>query len=156
MGGGTKTELDLRLSAGGGNGPHSHAFAETFVVTEGQLMVQVGKDSLCLKTGDTITAPPLKAHRLSSTDAAARFTITMTPDHEGFEKSLAITYGLARDGKVSKCGVRHGFRNISILFTLADTQIPELLRLLGGVFRWIAGGARPKRVEADLVEAYCG
>lgn len=155
--GGERTVMDFRLRPGGGNVLHSHgSYAETFEVTEGTLMVQLGKDTVCLKAGDTITAPPDADHRFYATeDEPVRFTITMTPAHAGFETSLAIAYGLARDGEARAGGIPKSLRNISILFTLAESHLPGIFALLEAPFRWIAGTTRSQRVKADLIARYC-
>ena len=64
--------------------------------------------------------------------------VTLTPGHTGFEKSLAIAYGLAEDGEMNKNGIPSNFLHLSILAAMGGTKLPGILRLMMPLFHLVA------------------
>ena len=148
--------IELKLAPGGGNGNHLHdTYAERFEVLEGELFCDVDGDTVRLGPGDTLTVPQSAAHRFYAKNEPARFKVTMTPAHEGFERGLAIAYGLATDGLVNDEGIPKRFDQIAVLFTMGETRLPGLMGLLAPLLRWKAGTKASQRLEQQLIERYC-
>ena len=103
---GAYTLADVELSPKGGVGVHYHkTYSEKFDCLEGELKVQAGKTIHILAPGQTVTAHPLVNHRFfNSSDKVCKFRVELRPASPGFEKSLQIGYGLARDGETNSKG----------------------------------------------------
>ncbi len=153
---GEKTVLDIQLAPGGGSSPHHHGtYEESFEVLEGELLVELDGEVMRLAVGESTTVPAGAKHRFFAGDEPVRCIITMTPGQDGFEKAMAIAYGLACEGKVNSKSIPKSFAHIAILFTMADTNVPGVLGFLGWFLRWKAGTASSKRIEQELLEQYC-
>ncbi|MBL7844930.1 MAG: cupin domain-containing protein [Cyclobacteriaceae bacterium] len=147
--------LEIELVPGGGNLVHAHdLFSESFRVLEGELSLTVDKAESTLHSGDAYTVQPHRFHCFKNkTDRPVKFAVTLTPGHTGFEKSLAIAYGLAEDGKMNKEGIPNKFSHLSILAAMGGTQLPGLLRLMMPVFRLVAW--LNKNAALTLEQKYC-
>lgn len=156
--GGKKSVLDIVMHPMGAGPPlhyHKH-FSEKFEIMEGELMVQVGKQTHKLKAGDKVTVPIGELHRFwSESENPTKFQVTIEPGHEGFENTLAITYGLAKDGLTSKKGIPKKFAHIAILATMSDTNSPGFFSLIFGFLRYYAGRKNSQRIQQALIEQYC-
>jgi mannose-6-phosphate isomerase-like protein (cupin superfamily) len=147
--------LEIELVPGGGNMVHAHdLFSETFRVLEGELTVTRGQTETILRSGETCTVESNHFHCFrNNTEKPVKFMVTLTPGHTGFEKSLAIAYGLAEDGKMNKEGIPHSFSHLSILAAMGGTKLPGLLRLMMPVFHVVA--LFHKRTVSMLEKKYC-
>jgi len=147
---------ELEVSPGGGNFLHSHsAFEETFTAIKGILGVFVNNKRIFLKPGESVTVPRNTPHHFfNATDEIVVCQVRFKPGHEGFEKGLAIGYGLASDGKTNNKGVPKNLTHLALLVNLTDTRAVGPLSLLTPVFGWIANRARKKGIEMKLLEKY--
>ncbi len=76
----------------------------------------------------------------------------LVPGHDGFEKGIAIAYGLAADGKTNKKGVPKSLMHLALTIVLTDTRPAGAFGLLVPVFKWLAKRAREKGIETTLLE----
>src|SRR4051812_24146561 len=97
---GEYTLVEVELAPKGGVGLHYHkTYAEKFDCLDGTLKVQLGKTVHSLEAGATATAHPNINHRFfNASDQVCKFRVELRPASKGFEQSLQIGYGLARDG----------------------------------------------------------
>jgi quercetin dioxygenase-like cupin family protein len=149
------TELDIYLVPGGGNALHFHdSFSETFFVTEGELTLYFGLNEKKLKRGERFTVKPHQLHCFKNkTNEGVKFKVTLSPGHAGFEKAIAINYGLASDGETNEKSMPRKFSHLSILVTKSGTIPAGFWKFLMPVFRWVAG--REKETELELEKKYC-
>lgn len=98
--GGERTLAEVKVAPGGGTRPHYHkTYAEHFEVIEGILEVLVGEETRDLRAGQKAVVPKNTLHRFhNGTDETVTFLCEMRPGQPGFEKTLKVGYGLARDG----------------------------------------------------------
>ena len=155
---GEKTVLDILLHPKGkGPGVHYHlSFSETFKVTEGELMIRLGKERILLKEGEVKTAEIRQLHNFwSQSDKPTRFRVTIKPAHEGFENTLAVSYGLAVDGHFTKSGRPKKFSHMAILATMSDTNAPGFFSLIFTLLRAKAKKENTRKIRKELIEKYC-
>ncbi len=155
--GGVYSLLDMEVAPGGGNILHYHAtFAEHFTVTSGEFGVRIAKDSFVLKPGESAVAPAMALHRwFNNTGQTANVRIELRPGSTGFERSLQIAYGLARDGLCNKKGLPKSIVHTALLLDLSDSNLPGFFSVVAPLLRVIARRARRKGIERELVDRYC-
>jgi quercetin dioxygenase-like cupin family protein len=153
---GNNTLIEVELSPGGGVGLHYHkAYTETFECLEGELGVQSGKKILILKPGDAATIEVNVLHRFFNTsDRSCRFLVTISPGSRGFEESLQIAYGLARDGKTNAKGIPAKFEHLGVLLALSESKLPGWQGMIERVLLWAGKRADKKGVTAALRNEY--
>jgi mannose-6-phosphate isomerase-like protein (cupin superfamily) len=119
------TVLNVILAAGGGVGLHYHkTYAEHFECLEGVLSVEVNKKIFHLQPGESATAPAFSNHRFfNESKNNCIFQCTLTPGSRGFEESLQIAYGLARDGAVKKNGFPKNKLALAYLFVISESNL---------------------------------
>jgi Mannose-6-phosphate isomerase len=147
---------ELEIAPGGGNGLHKHsAFTETFTAIKGRLGVMYGKKKLFLNPGESLTIP-LKTPHYFFNDNAEKIIcqVKLQPGHEGFEKGIAIAYGLAVDGSTNQKGVPRSFTHLSLIVILTDTIPSGVLSFMMPLFRHFAKKARRNGIENELLEKY--
>jgi len=146
----------LEVAPGGGNSLHKHsAFTETFTAVQGTLGIMYGKQKLFLKPGESFTVPRHRPHYFfNESNETVVCTIRFQPGHEGFEKGIAIAYGLVVDGKTNKKGIPKRFMHLALIATLTDTVPVGILELLKPVLKYFANKARRNGVENELLEKY--
>ena len=154
---GKKTVVDIHLEPKGGLNLHYHkAFEETFEVLQGELMVQIGKKKKKLVAGEKITIRRNEIHRFySESEKPTKFRATLVPAHEGFEKSLAIIYGLASDGLTNKKGTPKSFRHLAVIATLSGTNLPGFFTMIEWIFEIVAKSKKSKKILEELITKYC-
>ena len=147
------TILENVLQPGGSNQLHYHkTYAETFTAIDGDLGLKIGrkKEIRMLKPGESYTLPPEMPHCFFNPGKEAiRFRSETSPGHEGFEKSIMISFGLSADGLFRK----NFIRNASIILSMSDMRIPGIPSLFDPVLKCIAYFS--KGYEKALVEKYC-
>jgi quercetin dioxygenase-like cupin family protein len=155
---GKRTLVEVELAAGGGNGLHYHTtYSERFEVLEGELCVQVGKEKLTLKPGESATAPINTLHRFyNATSQPTRFLVELQPGSVGFEQGLQIAYGLAADGMTNKEGMPTNIYHLAVCFELTESMAPGIFALVAPLFRYLAARARRKGIQQELIRKYCG
>jgi quercetin dioxygenase-like cupin family protein len=157
--GGTHTLIEIELSVGGGNDLHYHkSYQEKFTVVEGEITLIVDKksNSKVLKIGDSFVVSPGVVHCFKNkSDMPAKFLVEFQPGQPGFEQTLMIGYGLAKDGFTNKKGIPKKFSHLALLITLSDTHMPGVFSLLLPIFRWSANAAKKRGELKELVSRYC-
>jgi quercetin dioxygenase-like cupin family protein len=153
---GKQTVVDVSMAAGGGNGIHYHkTYEERFECLEGELKVQTGKIVHVLKPGDVIVAKPYDLHRFfNDSEASCRFRVTISPGCRGFEETLQIAYGLARDGRVNKKGMPAKLDHMAILLSLSESSLPGWQSILEKGLRWVGKKAEKRGVVDQLRAQY--
>lgn len=152
---GEYTLLEIDVAPGGGNPLHAHLdYTEKFTVISGVLEVQVGRYTHLLHSGDSITVPRKDFHRFAnSSEHLTKFLVELRPAQPGFEKAMAIAYGLAADGLVTKRGIPKKFAHLSLVVVLSNALPAGFARLMMPLFRWKA--TRSGAELSALVSKYC-
>ncbi|MBV6439379.1 MAG: cupin domain-containing protein [Haliscomenobacteraceae bacterium CHB4] len=156
--GGKFTLVQVELAPNGGNDLHYHkTFEETFTAVEGVLGIQLGKQIIHLKKGESATAPVGSLHRFFNPSASEKvvFNVLLQPGSAGFETTLQVAYGLARDGRTSRKGIPKSLYHMALIIQWSDTNIPGLFTLFEPVMRWLARRAVQKGIDKALIAEYC-
>lgn len=153
---GRHTLVNVLLSAGGGNPLHYHdAFTEEFVCQEGELSIQLGHQIIRLKPGESAVAPARSRHRFfNSSDQPCRFQCRIVPGFPGFEQSLQIAYGLARDGKTTAQGTPKNPFELGYLALISGTCLTGAIGLLQPLLSWLGRQAIRRGLAAELQRRY--
>lgn len=149
--------LEVEVAPGGGVGQHYHkSYTETFECVEGELNVQVGKDIRVLLPGNpAVTVEKNVLHRFFNTGSKpARFKVTIAPGSRGFEESIQIAYGLARDGKMNRSGSPVKLDHLGVLLALSETRLPGWQGLIEKGLLWIGKRAEKKGITDALRHEY--
>jgi mannose-6-phosphate isomerase-like protein (cupin superfamily) len=154
---GEYTLIEVQLAPKGGNTLHTHLdFTETFRPVEGTLTVHLGQKKMVLHPGESATVPLYAKHSFQNpTDSPVKFLVELRPGHAGFENSLKIVYGLAKDGLTNKKSIPNNFSHLAIIATMGGTYPVGIFSLMMPVLRWRANKARRQGVEKELIEKYC-
>jgi len=155
--GGKFTLIQIELAPNGGNTLHYHkTFDETFTVQEGVLGVQVDKQILQLKEGESATVQMGQVHRFFNPSATEKvvFNVLIQPGNSNFEKVLQIAYGLATDKRTTSKGIPKNIYHMALTFHWSDTSIPGFFTLIEPIFKWLASRAIRKGIDRELVDKY--
>ncbi len=155
--GGAYTLLELELQPGCGNQLYYHKkIAKKFTAIKGELAISTGRRSLHLQAGESVMVPAGRVHRFYNPgEAPIIFQIKLTPGHERFEYGLAITYGLAEDGKLNKKGLPKNLDHRALRMSFTDMAVPGLFSLVEPVIKWRAGIAMKNGLHLELIKRYC-
>lgn len=155
--GGAYTLIEVELQPGGGDQLHFHTcFSKRFIAIKGELCIEAGNQQVRLQPGQYTNVPACKLHRFyNAGETPIIFQIKLTPGHERFEHGLAIIYGLARDGKVSKRGLPKNLDHLALLMSFTDIGVPGLLSALRPLMKWRARKAMEKGMHLELIKKYC-
>jgi quercetin dioxygenase-like cupin family protein len=155
--GGAYTLIEVELQPGGGNQLHFHTcFTERFTAIKGELCLEIERKQVRLQPGESTIVPVGRLHRFfNGGEKPIIFQVRLTPGHEQFEHGLAITYGLARDGKVGRKGNPVSLDHRALLMLLTDTCVPGVFSFLRPVIRWRARKAMRKGIHLELIRKYC-
>ncbi len=153
---GNYTLVEVELAPGGGVGIHYHkTYAEKFDCLGGELKVQAGKTIHTLSSGETVTAQPFVNHRFFNTsDKVCKFRVELRPASRGFEQSLQIGYGLARDGETNNKGFPGNRLALAWLFEISESNLPGWMSLFEFILRRQAKKARAIGLDKDLIQKY--
>lgn len=153
---GEYTLVEVELAPQGGVGIHYHkTYSEKFDCVDGELKVQAGKTIHTLTAGQSVTALPNVNHRFFNTsDAVAKFRVELRPASKGFEQSLQIGYGLARDGEVRPNGFPKSNLVLAWLFDISESNLPGWMSIFEFILRKQAKKARAKGLDKMLLEKY--
>lgn len=152
------TLVQVELAPNGGNDLHYHkTFDETFTAVEGVLGIQVGKQIIHLQKGESATAPIGSLHRFFNPSATEKvvFNVLLQPGSEGFETTLQVAYGLARDGRTSPKGIPKSLYHMALIIRWSDTNIPGIFTVIEPLMRWLANRAVKKGIDKALIQEYC-
>ena len=153
---GEYTLVEVELAPKGGVGLHYHkTYSEKFDCLEGELKVQLGKTIHTLAGGATATAEPNVNHRFfNQSDNVCKFRVELRPASKGFERSLQIGYGLARDGETRKNGFPKDKYALAWLFDISESNLPGWMSLIEGLLRRQAKTAVKRGLDRQLIEKY--
>ncbi len=152
---GEYTLFQIKVVPGGGNSLHVHeTYSERFEVVQGELTLQLGKEKRVMRKGESLLIPQNALHCFANKSSEpVKFKVEFRPAQPGFEKAIAIAYGLAADGLVNKKSVPYNFSHLAILVAKSGTVPTGLGRMLTPIFRWVANHSR--KTETMLVNKYC-
>src|ERR1043166_6206845 len=150
------TLVEVELADGGGVGLHYHkTYSEKFDCIEGEIRVRLGKTIHTLKPGQTATADPNIHHLFQNRSGkVAKFKVELRPASKGFEQSLQIGYGLARDGETDKKGFPKNKLALAWLFDISESNLPGWMSIFEFILRKQAKKARSKGIDKQLTEKY--
>lgn len=153
---GACTLVDVELADGGGVGLHYHkTYSETFECLEGAVQIRLGKSIHTLKKGEKATADPNINHLFGNrSGAACKFRVELKPASKGFEQSLQIGYGLARDGQTDKKGFPKDKLALAWLFDISESSLPGWMSIFEFILRKQAKKARNRGIDKALLEKY--
>jgi len=153
---GEYTLVEVELADGGGVGLHYHkTYSEKFDCLEGEVQVQLGKTMHILKPGQSATAEPHIHHLFRNRSGkTAKFKVELRPASKGFEQSLQIGYGLARDGETRKNGFPKDKLALAWLFDISESNLPGWMSIFEFILRKQAKQARTKGIDKQLTEKY--
>lgn len=151
------TSLLVTLMPGGGTPMHYHRqFAESFAVVEGELTLWIRKEKIILRQGQKFTVEKNVVHRFSNgSGMAVTFTTVIVPGSRGFEQSLRILYGLARDGATDAKGQPKSLVTLAVISKMSDLHPAGLLRLFTPLFGMLNRRAEKKGIAEALIKMYC-
>jgi quercetin dioxygenase-like cupin family protein len=154
---GAYTLLHVEADPGAQVARHYHRTStETFTALDGVLSVYNAGATTTLQSEETSVVPPGTVHQwLNRSTGRIRFLVEFTPGNTGFEQSLTIIYGLARDGKTLSNGVPRNVVQMALLMEIGDIWLPRISRPLSPVIRALAARARAQGIDRQLVERYC-
>ncbi len=155
---GKQTLIKVELAPTGGNDLHFHkSFDETFTVLEGKLGIQVEKEIIYLNKGESATALKGQIHRFfnPSDEHDTAFNVLIQPGNQGFETSVQVAYGLARDGLTNSEMMPKSFYHLALLLYWGDTNLPGIYRWIEPVMRWLAKRAIKQGIDKELIARYC-
>lgn len=150
------TLVEVELATGGGVGLHYHkTYSEKFDCLEGEVEVQLGKTVYTLKTGESATAEPNINHLFRNRSGkSCKFKVELRPASRGFEESLQIGYGLARDGECKHNGFPKNKLALAWLFDISESNLPGWMSLFEFILRKRAKKARMKGIDMQLKKKY--
>ena len=110
---GEYTRLRIKLDPSGGPPLHYHnSYTETFTSSpssnnSNDLGIVLSSTHHRLSSNSSLTVPKGALHRFYNPypDHPISFECELRPGNEGFEKSLSVMYGLARDGLCNDAGI---------------------------------------------------
>ncbi|MVM33845.1 cupin domain-containing protein [Spirosoma sp. HMF4905] len=154
--GGRHTLVDVLLAPEAGTPMHYHTdFSEEFTCLEGELSIKLNKKIIRLKRGESIIAPARSKHRFfNQSRAPCRFQCRFTPGFPGFEQTLQISYGLARDGKTTAQGTPKNPYVLGYLVLISETRMSGWLAFLQPLLNWLGRQALKNGVAAELQRRY--
>ena len=153
---GAYTLVEVELADGGGVGLHYHkGFTESFECLEGAVQVQLGKTIHTLHPGQSATAELNVPHLFQNRSGGpCRFQVELRPASRGFEQSLQIGYGLARDGQSDRKGFPKNKGILAWSFLISESNLTGFKHLLEPILRWQAKKAIAQGVDKAMIERY--
>lgn len=154
--GGAYSLVEVELAPGGGVGLHYHkTYSEKFDCLEGEVQIGIGKKILPLLPGGTLTAEPNTNHLFRNrSKAPCKFRVEIRPASRGFEQSLQVGYGLARDGQCRSNGFPKDKLALAWLFVISESNLPGRRSVFEFILRKQAKKAVEKGTDKALVERY--
>lgn len=150
------TLVEVELADGGGVGLHFHkTYSESFECLEGEVQVQLGKTIHRLAPGQSATAAPNIHHLFRNRSGKpCKFRVELRPASRGFEQSLQIGYGLARDGKCKANGFPKDKLALAWLFDISESNLPGWMSLFEFILRKQSRKAVKKGIDRELTDRY--
>jgi quercetin dioxygenase-like cupin family protein len=153
---GEYTLVEVDLAPKGGVGLHYHkTYSEKFMCLEGELGVQLDKQTHLLKAGEEATAKPFMEHRFfNPSDEYCKFQVELRPASRGFEMSLQVGYGLARDGQCRPNGMPKSPLVLAWLFEISESNLKGWRSMFEFILRAQAKKARKKGIDKEMTDKY--
>lgn len=153
---GEYTLVEVELADKGGVGIHYHkTYTETFTCVEGELQVKLGNKLTTLSKGETAAALPGINHLFQNRSGkTCKFLCEIRPASPGFEQSLQIGYGLARDGQAKPNGFPKDALALGWLFQISESNLPGWRSIFEFILRAQAKKAVKKGLDKELIEKY--
>ena len=153
---GEYTLLEVELSDGGGVGIHYHkTYTEKFTCLEGELQVKLGGQLIILNPDEQAIAEQNVNHLFQNRSGkTCKFLCELRPASRGFEQSLQIGYGLARDGKANSKGFPKNPLALGWLFQISESNLPGWRSIFEFILRFQAKKAIKKALDQELIEKY--
>ncbi len=153
---GEYTLVEVELADGGGVGLHYHkTYKESFSCVDGEVQIQLGKKIHTLKAGEHATADENIRHLFRNRSGNyCKFQVEIRPASRGFEQSLQIGYGLARDGQCRKNGFPKDKLALAWLFDISESNLPGWMSVFESILRKQAKKARSKGIDQELISKY--
>jgi len=153
---GEYTLVEVELADGGGVGLHYHkTYAEAFECVEGEVQVKLDKKIHNLTKGQSATAHPNINHFFRNRSGKpCRFKVELRPASRGFEQSLQIGYGLAKDGLCKPNGFPKDKLALAWLFDISESNLPGWMSIFEFILRKQARKARRIGLDEKLSEKY--
>lgn len=153
---GEYTLVEVTLADRGGVGLHYHkTYSEKFTAIEGEVQIQLDKKVLTLTNNQSAVAEPNVVHLFRNRSGKpCRFLVELRPASRGFEQSLQIGYGLARDGKCKANGFPKDKLALAWLFEISESNLPGWMSIFEFVLRRQAKKAREKHIDRVLIAQY--
>ncbi|MBA4853333.1 cupin domain-containing protein [Emticicia sp. BO119] len=153
---GEYTLVEVELAPKGGVGVHYHKmYSEKFDCLTGELKVQLGSKVHTLSGGMSAMAFPNIHHRFfNSSDEICKFRVEIRPGSSGFEQSLQIAYGLARDGETKKNGFPKSKYILAWLFEISESNLPGWMSIFEWILRRQAKRVLKDGIDKQLIERY--
>jgi quercetin dioxygenase-like cupin family protein len=150
------TLVEVELAPKGGVGLHYHkTYSEKFDCISGVVSIQLGKEVCHLTAGKSATALANINHRFfNAANEPCVFKVELRPASRGFEQSLQIGYGLAREGEVRSNGFPKDKLALAWLFDISESNLPGWMSIFEFILRKQAKKAREKGIDKKLVEKY--
>lgn len=151
------TLIRVELAPLGEVGLHYHkTYTEKFSVIQGTLGITLGNTDILLNQGESATAEKDILHRFynpSKTNTVI-FDTEIRPASAGFERSLQILYGLARDGKTNQKGIPKNIFHLALLLELGESKLPGKYSDFEFILLKIAKLARWLKIDESLKKYY--
>ena len=150
------TLVEVELADGGGVGLHYHkTYSESFECLEGEVQVKLGKTLHTLSPGHSAMANPNVNHLFRNRSGKpCKFRVELRPASRGFEQSLQIGYGLARDGQCKPNGFPKDKLALAWLFDISESNLPGWMSLFEFILRKQARKARKIGIDKTLTDRY--
>lgn len=156
--GGAFTLIEVELQPDGGNPIHYHKrFTEHFFPKKGSLGVHYKGQELLLKPGEDFKVPINDLHRFyNPTDHAIIFQARLEPGQPGFEKFMAVLFGLVRDGKTfSSNQIPYNPFYAALLLKWGDTHVDSLaFKVMTPLIKMAVGIAEILGIDKQLESRY--
>jgi len=154
--GGVRTPGLLEVAPGGKVLPHFHgSYTEEFTAREGTLTVDLDGVRHTLEPGASLLVPRNAEHGWSNPGADTAFAeIEVRPGQPGFELTLRVGYGLARDGRVFANGMPRNPLHLGLMMTWGDIRPASIPAPFFAAMRGLAAVARQLGVERSLKRRY--
>lgn len=148
--------VEVLLAPAGGNPLHYHReFSEEFVCLEGELSVELEKQIIRLKPGESAMVAVGKPHRFfNQSDQPCRFECRITPGFPGFEQFLQIVYGLAHDRQVNGQAMPKNPFALGYVLLISGTYMSGLMAALQPVLSWLGRQAIKRGLGDALQQRY--
>lgn len=136
---------------------HRHRdFEETFIVLEGELTLTLRNATIKLHAGEEFTVKRNHAHRFSNeSESPVEFSTVIRPGSTGFENSLCILYGLARDKRTRPDGTPSSLIELAVIAKMSDMRLTGMAALTSPLMTFLAFVGRLRRVDEQLIQTYC-